>query len=170
MHTAEFWIEHLNLQEHPEGGYYLQTYRSSETIGKTSLPSRFGGDRTFSTAIYFLLRSHDKSLFHRIKSDEIWHFYEGSPLTLYVLNEDGISLHKLGDHPERGESLQLVIPANAWFGATVDEPSRYTLSGCTVAPGFDFADFELANRKILTAQFSEYEKIIELLTLPDSMS
>lgn len=103
-------------------------------------------------------------MFHRIKSDELWHFHDGSTLTIYILNEEGLTTKRLGAHPERSESLQLVVPANCWFGAIVDAADSFTLSGCTVAPGFDFDDFELAKRDVLLKEFPEHEAIITRLS------
>jgi len=163
MRSAQYWVDHLMLHSHPEGGYYKETYRSPESISKQELPERFTGQRSFSTAIYFLLRSEDRSLFHRIKSDELWHFHAGSSLSIYVLTKTGLQIHALGDNPQNGESLQIVIPANCWFGAMVNEPDSYTLSGCTVAPGFDFNDFEIAKRETLLQEFPGYEEAIKLL-------
>src|SRR5882672_4592772 len=103
MKPAEYWIEQLGLQPHPEGGFYMETYRSVETIPQNGLPPRFTGPRSFSTAIYFLLRSQDRSLFHRIKSDELWHWHGGSTLSIYVLNKHGLTIHQLGENPEKKE-------------------------------------------------------------------
>lgn len=164
MQTAEYWITNLKLLAHPEGGFYKEMYRSAETIPMEGLPGRFPGKRNFSTAIYFLLRSQDRSLFHRIKSDELWHFYAGSSLSIYVLNGGDLDIHRLGPDPEKGESFQLVIPANCWFGAMVNEPNSYTLAGCTVAPGFDFRDFEFADRATLLDEFPKEKSIIKKLT------
>jgi predicted cupin superfamily sugar epimerase len=164
MKSADYWIQHLQLKAHPEGGFYKETYRSAELISKSGLPSRFPADRTFSTAIYFLLRSADRSLFHRIKSDELWHYHAGSSLSIYVLDNAGLTIHTLGSDLEKGESLQVVIPANCWFGARVNSPDSYVLAGCTVAPGFDFQDFELANRKELLKLFPDYKEVIHWLT------
>jgi predicted cupin superfamily sugar epimerase len=164
MQTAEYWVKHLDLKAHPEGGFYRETYRSKETISVDGLPARFRDERSFSTAIYFLLRSEDRSMFHRIKSDELWHFYAGRSLSIYVLSSEGLTIYKLGADIEKGASLQIVIPANCWFGAKVDDANTYTLAGCTVAPGFDFHDFELANRENLINDFPEYKDIITLLT------
>src|SRR5882762_1813016 len=96
MRKPEYWVTHLNLQAHPEGGFYKETYRSEELILASGLPNQFSGSRNFSTAIYFLLRSQDRSLFHRIKSDELWHFHAGSSLTLFVLSQSKLTVHKLG--------------------------------------------------------------------------
>jgi uncharacterized protein len=162
--TAEFWIEHLRLAAHPEGGFYKETYRSKETIPREGLPHRFQGSRNLSTAIYFLLRSSDRSRFHRIKSDEIWHYHAGTSLAIYVLAENKLTIHKLGPDPDRGESLQIVVPADCWFGAKVEQPDSFTLSGCTVAPGFDFQDFEMAETTSLIRDFPDHREIIQLLT------
>jgi len=164
MHKVEYWIKHLELLPHPEGGYYKETYRSSETIASVALPDRFEGDRSFSTAIYFLLRSEDRSVFHRIKSDEVWHFYQGSLLLIYVLQENELKIIKLGSDVEKGESLQVVIPANCWFGAHVAQQNSFALCGCTVAPGFDFRDFEMADRQDLLKKYPGFEKEIIRLT------
>ena len=164
MHPAEYWISHLKLLPHPEGGFYRETYRSSENIQLCGLPLRFASPRSFSTAIYFLLRSKDKSLFHRIKSDELWHFHYGSTLCIYVLRQDKVEVFNLGTNVAEGDSLQVVIPANCWFGAQVISPTAYTLSSCTVAPGFDFKDFELADREKLLLEFPHHAEIIKELT------
>jgi len=164
MKTAQYWIDQLHLQKHPEGGFYKETYRAAELIPASGLPGRFPADRTHSTAIYFLLRGQDRSLFHRIKSDELWHFHAGASLTIYILNQGKCEKHVLGTDIENGESLQIVVPANCWFGARVNDDHGYVLSGCTVAPGFDFADFELAGREILLKEFPHERTIIEQLT------
>lgn len=164
MKTAEYWIEHLHLQAHPEGGFYKETYRASEHIPREGLPARFPAARSFSTAIYFLLRAQDRSLFHRIKSDELWHYHAGSALTIYVLQEQKLVKHVLGPDIESGQALQVAVPANCWFGAKIDAPQGYALAGCTVAPGFDFADFEMASRADLLNQFPAQRQFIELLT------
>jgi predicted cupin superfamily sugar epimerase len=165
MYSPTYWIDHLQLLPHPEGGFYKETYRSSENIPSVAIPTRFEGERSFSTAIYFLLRSQDKSMFHKIKSDELWHFHAGSSLTIYVLNESGLTLHKLGLDVAQGESPQVIIPAMCWFGATVNKPNRYTLASCTVAPGFHFVDFQLANRSLLLNEFPAHTELIKQLTL-----
>lgn len=164
MKPAAYWIDRLQLSPHPEGGFYRETYRSAETLSIEGLPKRFPGERNISTAIYFLLRSQDRSRFHRIKSDELWHFYAGGSLSIYVLKDEDLSIYRLGDQPDKGQSLQIIIPANCWFGAKVDESNSYTLAGCTVAPGFDFQDFEFADRSLLVKEFPMHQRIIEMLT------
>ena len=162
---AGYWIQKLNLQIHPEGGYYRETYRSSEVISVNNLPDRYTGSRSYYTSIYFLLTGKDISAFHRIKSDEIWHFYFGSSITLYRIDPDGMLFKtKIGNDLDNGELFQTYVKAGHWFGAKVNDPSSFTLVGCTVAPGFDFADFELGNRKELIKAYPRHREIIELLT------
>ena len=159
--SADDWIKKLKLEAHPEGGYFSETYRSSET-----LPKRYNKVRSFSTAIYFLLKSGEVSAFHRLKSDEIWHFYEGSALSLFILNPKTKKLEtfRLGRDPEKGETFQVVIPAGRWFGACVEDKKYFSLIGCTVAPGFDFEDFELAHREDLLRDYPSCKSIIQILT------
>lgn len=165
MDTSSYWIEKLNLVKHPEGGYFKEVYRSDENIPETSLPARYKDQRSFATSIYFLLNGDDFSSFHRIQSDETWHFYVGSALELFVLNEEGtLSSFLLGRNLDNGESLQVTIPRNHWFGARVVDPNSFALLGCTVAPGFHFDDFELAERTKLLKQFPDHGQIIKELT------
>ncbi len=160
MNNVEHWIRHLALLPHPEGGFFKETYRSPEMIKAGHLPERYSGDRSFSTAIYFLLRSQDRSVFHKIKSDELWHFYHGSTLLIYVLTAEGLKIHRLGANISEGDLLQVLVPANCWFGAMVEKPESYALCGCTVAPGFDFQDFEIASQDFLLTYFPEHSEII----------
>jgi predicted cupin superfamily sugar epimerase len=165
MTSAKEWIEGLRLQRHPEGGYYRETYRSAEGVAKAVLPDRFGGDRAFSTAIYFLLAGDDFSALHRIKSDEVWHFYDGAPLTVHVIDPAGrYAAIKLGRSLADGEVPQAVVPAGWLFGASLGGRGSYALVGCTVAPGFDFDDFELPGREDLCRQYTQHRALIELLT------
>jgi uncharacterized protein len=164
-HTAQYWIDHLELAPHPEGGFFRETYRSAGSIESSTLPDCFSTARAFSTAIYFLLRSHEHSAFHRIASDELWHFHTGSPLTVHCIHPGGdYARILLGPDPDAGQVFQGVVPAGVWFGATVDQPESYSLVGCTVAPGFDFADFELARRSDLITRCPQHQAIIERLT------
>jgi hypothetical protein len=158
------WITTLGLIPHPEGGFYRETYRSAEMIEAQHLPARFGGRRVYSTAIYFLLPGDHISALHRIKSDEVWHFYAGSALTLTLIHPDGrLVEHRLGPDPGR-ERFQAVVPAGCWYGAFVEDPGSWALVGGTVAPGFDFADFELADRAALLARFPQHRETILRLT------
>ena len=165
MITADHWIKKLDLHRHPEGGYFKETYRSGEVILKHALPQRFGGDRVFSTCIYYLLNKKEYFAFHTIRQDEVWHFYEGSSLAIHIIDHNGeYSVVTLGRNIEKGESLQAVVRAGCWFAAAVDNPHAYALVGCTVAPGFDFADFEMADRQRLVALYPEHRAIIEKYT------
>jgi predicted cupin superfamily sugar epimerase len=163
--NASDWIEKLGLLKHPEGGYFKEVYRSDETIPGSALPHRFKGNRCYSTSIYFLLESEDFSAFHRIQSEEIWHFYKGSALTLYVIDENGVlSLKHLGEIIDDKTEFQIVIPRNTWFAAKVDMNNSYALVGCTVAPGFDFSDFELADCSELCNLFPQHKLTIHKFT------
>jgi hypothetical protein len=161
----EALINHYNLLPHPEGGFFRQTYAAAEQISKEALPERFEGSRSFSTAIYFLLPFGNFSAFHRIKSDEVWHFYEGCALHIHVIHPNGdYECLKLGSDMINGESYQLVVPANAWFASEpVGDAGSFALVGCTVAPGFDFEDFELAEVAALTNQFPKHKELIRRL-------
>ncbi len=152
MIPAEELIQYLDLHPHPEGGYYRETYRAAARIAEL--------DRSYATAIYFLLKSDQVSAFHRIKSDEIWHFYRGSSLTIHVINDAG-EYQPLNLGPG---AFQRVVSAGSWFGATVDEPDSFALVGCTVAPGFDFADFEPGDQETLLKQFPQHAELIKRLT------
>ena len=165
MHTARDWIAALDLAPHPEGGYFRETYRSSGRIDASHLPPRFGGARCFSTAIYFLLEGTQRSLLHRIKSDEVWHFYDGASHTLFLILPGGDPREVvMGRDAGRGEVPQAMVPAGSWYGAVVNDPESYALVGGTVAPGFDFDDFELAERTGLVALYPQHRALIERLT------
>jgi hypothetical protein len=165
MTGAQSWIDGLQLRRHPEGGWFRETYRSTEVLSRAALPPRFGGDRAFSTAIYFLLVGDDFSALHRIRQDEIFHFYDGSALLLHVIDPHGsYSMVKVGRDLSAGQLPQAVVKAGSLFGATVSDPRSYSLVGCTVAPGFDFADFEMPDREALCRKFPQHRQIIERLT------
>ena len=165
MEKAQAWINRLGMVEHPEGGFFHENYRATETVPKSALPARYRFDHSFSTAIYYLLAGADFSSFHRIASDEIWHFYDGSTLMVHLINANrGYSSHLLGVHVEEGDVPQLVIPRDTWMAAEMVDKTTYGLIGCTVAPGFDFADFEMADPAKLIQQFPEREALIRRLT------
>lgn len=165
MKDAAFYVQAFKMQPHPEGGYFAETYRSTEIIQQTALPKRFTGERSFSTAIYFLLESHHFSALHRIQADEVWHFYAGGPLNVFVIDADGtLSVIRLGNEPDKGEVFQAVVPAGCWFGSRPAVDTTFSLVGCTVAPGFDFADFEMADRDSLLVKFPQHRTVIEQLT------
>ena len=163
--NAGFWINKLGLKSHPEGGFYREVYRSEEVMENGKLPKRYSGERNFSTSIYFLLNKEQISTFHKLKSDEIWHFYTGSPLKIHIITQDGIyKVMKLGIDLSNGENLQIVIPHNNWFAAELLDKSSFSLIGCTVSPGFDFNDFIIGKRKYLTQLFPQHKDLIERLT------
>lgn len=165
IESAKSIIEKLGLEPHPEGGYFRETYRSEGIINEENLDDYYEGERSYSTCIYFLLTSDKFSAFHRIKQDEIWHFYDGSPIRLHVISETGeYSYHIIGRDLKSGEKPQLVVPGGCWFAAEVVNTNDYSLVGCTVAPGFSFDDFELKARKELTNLFPHNEQIIVKMT------
>jgi predicted cupin superfamily sugar epimerase len=157
-------IEKLQLIKHPEGGYYREIYRSEGLIPALALTETHGGVRSFMTSIYFLLKSDQVSKFHRLKSDEIWYFHAGSPLSIHLIFSDGkYERRLLGPGIDKKQCFQQIIPAGCWFGATV-ENDGYSLVGCAVAPGFEFEDFELADRSSLLNAYPQHRLIIERLT------
>jgi len=160
------WVDKLQLLPHPEGGFYKENYRSNETLEHSCISERFTGSRSMSTAIYFLITAGNFSAFHRIKSDECWHFYTGDPLWVHLINDTTgeYSIIELGSDLSGTGVFQAVVPAGYWFASETKEGGAFSLVGCTVAPGFDFADFELANRAQLIAQFPAHTTLIQRLT------
>ena len=164
MTRVEQIIKELNLEPHPEGGYYKETYRSKGSIPDGTL-AEFKGERTFTTAIYFLLTTYVFSAFHKIKSDEMWHHYDGSAIELHMISPEGEhSIVIIGKDLLNGEHPQYVVPAGYWFGSRIKGEEEFALLGCTVSPGFDFHDFVLAKQEELTPMFPQHEKIIAELT------
>lgn len=165
MATAAYYIDKLGLSRHVEGGSFKETYRSSMMLNQSQLPSSFHNHRNVSTAIYFLLEHGQFSAFHRIASDEMWHFYDGAPLVVYeILNDGTLRTHHLGKNLEAGETFQCVISAGSWFASRCETPEAFSLVGCTVAPGFDFEDFELADRNKLISEYPQHQSLINQLT------
>ena len=163
--SAEQWITHLQLEPHPEGGLYRESYRAGSGL---ALPGRWGGPRPYSTAIYYLLRHGECSTLHRLRSDEVWHFYAGDPLTVHTLDETGTRRDLIvGNQLSEGQRPQAVVPARIWFGASVARgPEGFALVGCTVSPGFSFEDFEQADRETLIAKMPQHAGLITRLTNP----
>ena len=158
-------LENLQLLPHPGGGFYKEVYRSQGIIPKTALSQKFSGDRSYCTSIYSLLTSENFFGFHKVKQDEIYHFYGGSSLTVHTISQEGNYLkRKLGMDLENGEQPQLVIPAECWFASNVEAEYSYALIGCTVAPGFHFDDFESAQRKTLSEKYPQLKDIIHKFT------
>ncbi len=161
---AAYWIDLLHLQEHEEGGWYRQLYRSDLLFGQLQLPAAFTGDRYACTHIYFLLSKENFSAFHRIRSDELWHFYSGDALVIYEIDQEGRLIeHLLGADPQAGQSFFTVIRAGSWFASRIADGGEYGLVGCTVAPGFDYEDFELADGQKLSAEFPQHASLIRQL-------
>jgi len=158
-------IKLLDLKPHIEGGYFRETYRAAETIPSRALPERYEGERNFSTAIYYLLTSETRSELHRLKSDEIFHFYIGDPVLMLLLFPDGSSKTAiLGTDLKTGQTPQLIVPKNTWMGGMLVEGGKFALLGTTVAPGFDFRDFELGKRKELLQKYPSRKELIIKLT------
>lgn len=160
----EVWIKELGLQQHPEGGWYSEVYRSSGIFPGSAL-SEHNGDRPFMTSIYFMLQSGEVSRLHRLKSDEIWYHHAGGSLTVHQISAAG-KYHavRLGQNLTAGDRLQVVVQATVWFGATLNAEEA-ALVGCAVAPGFDFSDFELGKPEALIAQFPQHSALIDQLTV-----
>lgn len=163
--TAAYWIDKLKLISHPEGGYFAETYQSPDLISKNGLPERYSADRVCAKAIYFLVPDGQVSKFHRLKCEEIWCYHFGTPLTLYIIEKEGTSRQViLGPDIDHDEQFQAIIPHGVWFGAKVNKKDAYTLVSCITAPGFDFEDFELAERQSLIQLYPQHKEIIEMLT------
>jgi predicted cupin superfamily sugar epimerase len=163
-YSAAYWIQHLQLTHHVEGGSFGEVYRSPLLLPKEHLPAAFTGHRNACTHIYFLLENKQFSAFHRIQSDELWHFYTGDPLVIYEIDNNGqLTEHLLGNDPEAGQTLFSYIKAGSWFASRPVVQSAYALVGCTVSPGFDFADFELAKAAELAAAFPQHTELITAL-------
>ena len=164
MHQkARAYIKKLQLKKHPEGGYYREVYRSAEKILPDRLPQRYKSNRNFSTSIYFLLEGNQFSAFHKLKSDELWHFYDGSDLKVYIINPNGdLTVSNLGRSSDA--EFQIIIEKKCWFAAEVEDKNSFSLFGCTVAPGFDFEDFKLGRREFLLKKFPQHKSLISRLT------
>ncbi len=165
MEKASYYKEKLGLTSHIEGGSFKEIYRSVMTLDTECLSDAFKGTRNVSTAIYFLLEHGQFSALHRIASDEMWHFYDGDVLSIYEITIEGnLITHKLGRDLENGESFQCVVKASSWFGSRCEVQGGFSLVSCTVAPGFDFADFELAERDQLLQKYPHLSRLISELT------
>lgn len=175
--NARYWIEKLVLEPHPEGGYFRQAYKSelrvlpegppeSRSVAKSATTvGQTGGARAASTAIHFLLEGNNFSALHRLRSDEVWHFYAGSPLVVHLISPEGkYSAILLGNDPNRGEVFLAVVKAGCWFGSHVVDWKGWALVGCTVAPGFEFEDFELGKREELSERYPQHREVIGRLT------
>ena len=162
---AQTIIDQLGLQPHPEGGFYRETYRAEESLSTDALSERYGADRNVSTAIYYLLIPGTFSEIHRLKSDEIFHFYAGDPVEMIHLFEDGRSEHIIiGPDIAQNQQPQVMVPRNVWQGSRLQEGGEFALLGCTVAPGFDFQDYESGQREELMRIYPKEKEWIRALT------
>jgi len=158
-------IKKFNLQKHPEGGFFSEVYRSSESIDSLSLPQRYNSARNFGTSIYFLIDGKNVSNFHRLKSDEFWYFHCGSSIEVHIIYPDGIHKTKLmGLNFQNNETPSLLLPKDSWFGARLTDTTSFGFVSCAVFPGFDFSDFELAKREKLIKLYPQHREIITNLT------
>jgi predicted cupin superfamily sugar epimerase len=165
MKTAEYYIQKLGMTRHIEGGAYKENYRAALVLPRASLTPAHQGARNASTSIYFLLSHGEFSAFHLLASDEILHFYDGDPIHIYEIDPAGqMHCHKLGRDLEQGESFRVVIPGGSWFALRCERENGFGLIGCTVAPGFDFADFQLDDRAMLLQRFPQHSQLINEMT------
>lgn len=162
-------IQQLNLQPHPEGGFYRRTYCSDERITRANADGA-NMQRHASTGIYYLLHDQAYSAWHRIDSDEMWHFYAGDPLLIHMLDEHGAyTVQRLGNMLQEPEAVfQFAVPAGCWFAAEREGSQGYSLVGCTVAPGFEFETFELADTQTLLRCYPGHEAVIRRLAPRES--
>jgi uncharacterized protein len=167
MPTADELIRRLNLQPHPkEGGHFRETYRADDVWPASALPARYGADRRASTAIYYLLTQATFSALHRLESDEVFHFYLGSPVRMLQLLPDGTGRTVvLGPDVLAGQQVQVVVPRGVWQGSLLEPGGAFALLGCTVAPGFEYADYRHGDRRELLARYPAFAEMITRLTV-----
>lgn len=161
IRDKQFYIEKLGLTPHPEGGYYKETFQSTERTSDQELSVNFEGTRMLYTSIYFLITSNDISHFHRLKSDELWYYHAGSPLSIHIIDGNGDYKEiKLGLDLDKGEVPQALVPKNTIFGSSVRSENSFSLVGCMVSPGFEFRDFELFTQNELLQKYPQHKDII----------
>lgn len=159
--SPETLIEKYSMQAHPEGGFYAEMHRDSRMVNAEG----FNGQRSASTSIFFLLKEGQFSALHRIKSDEVWHFYAGEPLEIWEIERSGEMKCTLLGNPElEGATFLHVVKAGNWFGSRPARGSRFSFVGCTVAPGFDFQDFEMPDQNWFLQQFPNHSNVIKEMT------
>lgn len=155
MKTAEEFIQHLDLEQHIEGGYYRSSYNSGSNFDQT---------RSLWSSIYFLLRTGEVSHFHRLTADEMWYFHAGESLTIYMISEQGeLTTAQLGLDLAAGERPQFLVPKGCIFGSAMNKPG-FSLVGCMVSPGFTFEDFELFSQETLLEVYPQHDEIIRRLS------
>ena len=159
MYTADYFIQKLDMTPHIEGGYYKECLLSTDPVQREGISSK-----TLWSSIYFLLQTGEVSHFHRLKSDEIWYFHSGMPLTIYMISPKGELICKqLGLNISKGASPQVLVPKGYIFGSALNEDG-YSLVGCMVAPSFSYEDFELFERTELLERYPQHEEVIKKLT------
>jgi uncharacterized protein len=163
--TAKELIELLGLEPLPgEGGYYRETYKAAGIVPASVLPQH-GGARSYGTAIYYLVTPQSFSALHRVPQDEVFHFYLGDPVEMLQIDDSGeTSTIVIGSDLKSGQRPQVVAPGNVWQGTRLLEGGKWALLGCTVSPGFEFADFEIKSRNELTELFPKHEELIRQFT------
>lgn len=163
MANKDQLIKTFSLLPHPEGGYYKETYRSAEVI--ETISKQFPHQRNYSTAIYFLIEKDNFSALHRIKSDEVWHFYEGDALEVIEIDLKGnLICIQVGRDVSKGQTFQYTVKAGHWFGSRVLKGGEFSFVGCTVSPGFDFKDFEMGKCDELCKLFPQHSTLIKEMT------
>lgn len=166
--TAQEIIDRLGLSPHPEeGGWFRETHRADESLAREVLPGRYAGPRAFGTAIYYLLTPGTYSHMHRLISDETFHFYAGGPCEMLRLHPDGSGETLLfGNDLPAGQRPQIVVPRGCWQGLRLLPGADFALMGCTVAPGFEYADYAHGDRAGLIARYPGFRERIIRLTAP----
>jgi predicted cupin superfamily sugar epimerase len=164
--TAQEIIDALGMEPHPtEGGWFVETYRCPESAEGDGLPGRYAASRTHSTAIYYLLTPDTFSEIHRLRSDEVYHFYLGDPVEMLQLRPNGTGeVLTLGTDLASGQRPQVLVPREVWQGSRLVEGGRFALLGCTVAPGFEPEDYDGGAREDLVRRYPEYASLIKALT------
>ncbi|WP_252037083.1 MULTISPECIES: cupin domain-containing protein [Vibrio] len=157
---VKYLVDKFNLKPHPEGGYFSENYRSEEILDCP--PERFSGKHVYKTSIYYLLEKENVSMFHRLKQDELWHHYTGCSVILHILDPNkGYQKLDLGCSLSHSDAAyQALVPKNVWFAAELKDKSKFSLVGCTTSPGFEFSDWELANKEELMNYFPEKIELI----------
>jgi predicted cupin superfamily sugar epimerase len=166
MLTTQEIIRFFQMKPLPdEGGYYVETYRAKGKIAQANLPAGYSGRRNFSTAILYLLTPDTFSRLHRVKSDEVFHFYLGDPVTMLQLHPDSTSkIIILGQDVLNGQCVQAAVPAGIWQGCFLNQGGKFALLGCTVSPGFEFADYESGHQNELLDKYPNQQNLIIQLT------
>jgi len=161
MHADDV-IRLLGLYPHPgEGGYYRETWRSTLVAPETALPAGYGGGRSFGTAIYYLVTSESFSALHQVRGDELFHFYLGDPVEMFLIFPGGDwEKPVLGNDLAAGHLPQRIVPGGVWQGLRLAEGGRFALLGTTMAPGFELADFEVGDRERLVREYPALEELV----------